>query len=142
MVVATLGAARDTLEWRLGALYNDEPGSGVSAACTLLCARWPLLIDPLRVARKFIMRCAVATGPQRGTFVDEETGEREPADFSETLADALHGHWLIVEGVGEAPLPFELLPVLQGGRAVAPKNGLAGRPGGSSEEFQPLFDCR
>ena len=34
LVVATLGAARDTLEWRLGALYNDEPGSGV-LACTL-----------------------------------------------------------------------------------------------------------
>ena len=82
-------------------------------------------------ARRGSDAVAVATGPQRGTFVDEETGEREPgvlscrighADFSETLADALHGHWLIVEGVGEAPLPFELLPVLQGGRAVAPKN--------------------
>ena len=50
LLVATLGALRDTLEWRLGAVYNDEPGSGVSAACTLLCARWPILIDPLRVA--------------------------------------------------------------------------------------------
>ena len=85
------------------------------------------------------MRCAVATGPQRGTFIDEETGEREPgvlscrighADFSETLADALHGHWLLVEGLGEAPLPVRAAP------------GLARRPGGSSEEFQPLSDCR
>ncbi|KAJ1449661.1 dynein heavy chain and region D6 of dynein motor-domain-containing protein [Pelagophyceae sp. CCMP2097] len=118
-----------TVEWRLAGLRGDGDGAGVTAAALLLARRWPLLIDPERVARQFLSRCAQAVAVRQKTdasFVVSTTRLGHPDLVGKLTNAVLQGKWLLVEGVGEAldgddgwALPPELAHVVQAGRALS-----------------------